>query len=507
MDSSHRIVSDVSPSVATQELRPPWDIDSDELYENAPCGFLTTLPDGTIVQANQTLLAWTGYERSQLIGRRRLRDLLSPGSQIYHETHYAPLLSVQGEIHEVALDVVCADGRRLPVLVNSQLDRNDSGQPRVIRTLVFNATERRSYEQELLHARRMAEESERRVRALQHMVADLAAAPTEAEVAEVAVRTPEPVFGASTSSIYLIDTDHDRMAAVASTDPSTGNWTDMPRSSPRAVARVAAHGDLRVVTSLTDAQQHFPDLADTMFRSGRNTVVLLPLTTGPADEQGVAETLGVLAFDFSAERHLSDNELRVLRLLGQQIGQALDRARLYDEARRREERIAFLAETTRVLDEEHLLLPRIRRLVDRLVPEITDWAAVRLQVNHTTLEETAGGPAPDTEALTERIAEVVAGGGTAFPVDGDVLDCVVLPLTVRGRVLGTLALRRADPGWSHSTERIFLADLADRVGLALENARLYEKERQIAHMLERRLLASDLAQEDMEIVGEWFMDS
>jgi serine/threonine-protein kinase RsbW len=503
----------------TQELRLPWDDDPADLYEHAPCGYLTTLPDGTIVKVNQTFLSWTGYARSELIGRRRFRDLLSSGGQMFHETHYAPLLSMQDDVHEIAFDVVCADGRELPTLVNSRLGRSESGHPRAIRTTVFNATDRRRYENELLKARRAAEESEQRVRVLQQIVADLAAAPTEAEVAEAVLRAPEPAFGAVSASIYLIDGERDEIMAVASTDLTTGNWTDMPRSSSRAVARVAERGDLHVVGSLGEAREHFPDLAETMLRSGRNTVVLLPLTTGPADEQGISETLGVLAFSFTEERRLNDNELRVVRLLGQQAGQALDRARLYDESRRREERITFLAETTRVLDEKHRLLPRARRLVERLVPAIADWADVRLQVNTQILQEDAGGPAPDGDLLADRIAAVVASGAAAFPSETDKTDCVVLPLTARGRVLGTLALRPADPRRGDPTEQIFLTDLADRAGLALENARLYEQERQIARTLQRSLLASDLpcgdsrfvvethyqaAAQDLEVGGDWF---
>lgn len=503
----------------TQELRLPWDDDPNDLYEHAPCGYLTTLPDGTIVKVNQTFLTWTGYTRAELVGHRRFRDLLSSGGQIYHETHYAPLLRMQDEVHELAFDVVCADSRTLPTLVNSTLARDGSGEPRAIRTTVFNATERRGYEQELLFATRRAEESERRVQVLQQIVADLAAAPTEAEVAEAVVRAPEPAFGATSSSIYLVDQERDLIVAVASTDPTTGNWDDMPRSSPRAVARVADRGDLHVVGSLTDAKQHFPDLVETMRRSGRNTVVLLPLTTGPSDEQSSSETLGVLAFSFTGERQLNDNELRVVRLLGQQAGQALDRARLYDEARRREDRATFLAGTARSLDELHRLLPKARRLVDRAVPEIADWAVLRLQVGPTGLLEEAGGPAPDPELLAAAVARATTAGQPIFPGDTDPLGCVVLPLTARGRVLGTLALRMPLDRRGLAAERAFLTDLADRTALALENARLYEQERQIARTLQRSLLASDLpsgdvrfavethyqaGSQDLEVGGDWF---
>ena len=52
--------------------------------------------DGLIVTVNQTLLDWTGYERDELVGRRTFVDLLTAGGRIYHETHYAPTLQMQG---------------------------------------------------------------------------------------------------------------------------------------------------------------------------------------------------------------------------------------------------------------------------------------------------------------------------------------------------------------------------------------------------------------------------
>src|SRR5689334_15857208 len=112
---------------------------AEELYEHAPAGYLSTLVDGTIVKTNATLLSWLGHERDDLVGRR-LHDLLPPGARIYYETHYAPLLQMQGSISEIALEVLRADGSRLPVLLNSTLVRDESGQPRIVRTTVVDAS-------------------------------------------------------------------------------------------------------------------------------------------------------------------------------------------------------------------------------------------------------------------------------------------------------------------------------------------------------------------------------
>jgi phosphoserine phosphatase RsbU/P len=142
------------------------DDDPAELYDNAPCGYLSTLPDGTVIKANATFLAWTGYDRDALVGRRRLQDLLSPGDRIFYQTHAAPLLLMQGMLREIAVQVISASGSRLPMVMNALLKRDEDGQPLVVRTALFDASERLAYERELMTARRRAEESEARARVL-----------------------------------------------------------------------------------------------------------------------------------------------------------------------------------------------------------------------------------------------------------------------------------------------------------------------------------------------------
>ena len=127
---------------------------AEDLFENAPCGYLTTRLDGTILKVNRTFEAWTGLSRDDLLAGARFQDLLSPGGQIYHETHYAPLLRMQGTVREIAVEIVRADGSRLPALINSVLRTDAAGEPQLIRTTVFDATDRRRYEEELLGARR-----------------------------------------------------------------------------------------------------------------------------------------------------------------------------------------------------------------------------------------------------------------------------------------------------------------------------------------------------------------
>jgi sigma-B regulation protein RsbU (phosphoserine phosphatase) len=150
----------------------PLEDSAEDLYENAPCGFLSTLPDGRIIKVNATLLDWLGHRRADLVGRRTFAELLTAGGRLYHETHFAPLLRMQGEISGIALELRTADGGRLPVLVTSTVKTGGDGLPLLIRTTVFDARERRSYEEELLRAR---QESERERERLQQLAATLQA--------------------------------------------------------------------------------------------------------------------------------------------------------------------------------------------------------------------------------------------------------------------------------------------------------------------------------------------
>ncbi|MFN2644192.1 MAG: ATP-binding protein [Burkholderiales bacterium] len=146
-----------SPRRELERVQALLDEDLAGTYEDAPAGYLSTLPDGTIVKVNGTFLRWTGFARDALVHKRRLQDLFSMPGRIYYETHLGPLLAMQGTVSEIAMDLAGADGRVLPVMLNAAERKGAEGEPLLLRFTVFNATERRRYERELLQARRDAE--------------------------------------------------------------------------------------------------------------------------------------------------------------------------------------------------------------------------------------------------------------------------------------------------------------------------------------------------------------
>src|SRR5690606_23511336 len=145
------------PRMSTPETGvPSHEIESSlhDLYEHAPCGYLSTTLDGVIVRVNETFVRLCGYSREELIGTQFL-SLLTPAGQLFHESRYVPVLHLHGEAREVALDLQHASGRLVPVLVNGVVTKDDAGRPAAIRTAVFEYGGRQQHEREPRAARRL----------------------------------------------------------------------------------------------------------------------------------------------------------------------------------------------------------------------------------------------------------------------------------------------------------------------------------------------------------------
>lgn len=132
------------------------DEDLEDLYETAPCGYLSMSPDGRIVKANGTLAHWLGRSSESLVGIP-VHDILGFGGKIAFETHLAPLLRMQGHVHEIALDLLTADGEKVPTIANAAEKRDADGRHLFTRLTLFRAVDRRAYERTLLEARAKAE--------------------------------------------------------------------------------------------------------------------------------------------------------------------------------------------------------------------------------------------------------------------------------------------------------------------------------------------------------------
>ncbi|WP_346620913.1 SpoIIE family protein phosphatase [Blastococcus montanus] len=211
-----------------------------------------------------------------------------------------------------------------------------------------------------------------------------------------------------------------------------------------------------------------------------------------------------------------------------------------EQARRSASRLALVAHATTAMsssldtraDEEAAL----RRVAELLVPDLGDWVILSLADTDGRMRDVASWHRdPDRRELVARYAasrlaalqpdapilralasgqvfvvpDVGAAVGRTLPA-GEVSDAfwqlapqsaVTLAMAARGRTLGALSVyRAADRPLPDQEDVATVRDVAGRMALALDNARLYQQQRRLAEGLQRSLLTAPPQPDRSEIV-------
>lgn len=139
--------------------------DFSTLYKTAPCGLFSLNSANKFTQTNATFAAWLGHTPDVLINKS-IHDVISFGGKLAFETHIFPVLQMKGEIAELAVDFVDANGRRVPVILNASRDVSEENSAGMVHFAVFRAAHRRAYERTLVAAQKTVQgqyETEREV--------------------------------------------------------------------------------------------------------------------------------------------------------------------------------------------------------------------------------------------------------------------------------------------------------------------------------------------------------
>ncbi|MEU0333548.1 SpoIIE family protein phosphatase [Streptomyces sp. NPDC006193] len=190
------------------------------------------------------------------------------------------------------------------------------------------------------------------------------------------------------------------------------------------------------------------------------------------------------------------------------------------------ERLALLAETTTRLTSTLDVDEALHRLVSLVLPRLADWAVIDLiterdEVWRTAVVQADGdklvhhedlqgpmppvpeeSPMPLSRAL-RGVASTLAGPETYHrsPDSGIAVEqrrlfdatgihsAAIAPIRTAREVLGALTLGRAGkPGDFTMADLPLIEDIARRAGLALDNARLYQRQRKVAETMQNHLL-------------------
>lgn len=132
---------------------------TDDLYENPPFGYLVVDANQLIFEINERVLHWLGFDKAEIVEKKRFQEIISLGGKIFYETHHKPLELMQGYINEFSYTLRGKGVIRVPVLINTKQIRDRDGKLLFTQYFIFNITERKKYEQELLVAKKKAEDA------------------------------------------------------------------------------------------------------------------------------------------------------------------------------------------------------------------------------------------------------------------------------------------------------------------------------------------------------------
>jgi PAS domain S-box-containing protein len=127
-----------------------------DLYNNAPCGYLSLNEDGFFVEVNDTFLEWLGYTREEMINVLRISDLLTDAGRADFEKRF-PVFKKQGHLIDVKSNFIRKNGSILSTMINSSSVFDNNGKYVKSRTSVFDITRIKQIERELKIAKSIAE--------------------------------------------------------------------------------------------------------------------------------------------------------------------------------------------------------------------------------------------------------------------------------------------------------------------------------------------------------------
>ncbi len=112
-----------------------------DLFNNAPCGYMSTDKNGIVVEMNDTELKWLGYTREEVIGKMPTQDLLSEDSTHIFTFYFPRLRSGETKtLHDLEIRFKRKDGTIFPALVNTIGVYDANGNFERTRTSVFDIT-------------------------------------------------------------------------------------------------------------------------------------------------------------------------------------------------------------------------------------------------------------------------------------------------------------------------------------------------------------------------------
>ena len=394
------------------------------------------------------------------------------------------------------------------------------------------------------HARRQSVELER-TRALLGVVGQAIAQLSLAHTLETATARVAELLDVDRVAVYLIDPDEERLLPAAGRDLAGPHVRVAERLRELALGPGRGLGVLVVEDAKRDGR--LAVAREALAEAGIEAAIGVPLVVH-------GDVIGLLALYPNRGRRVTADESALVSALAAQLAVAVQNARLHERTKKLgEEREQALqaerqaAKTLRALYEVsrsfaqslsleatlHAVVETVVELldVDAAVLRMPDGRGETLVTNafHVADERLAEpirailtAPQPVAEAPERRLlrsgrplvldAAAAASLGGSYPLLVPFLEkgstAAILPVSTQAEVLGTLTVVSLDPARPITGDAVDVAmSVAGHAALALDNARLYQQQKDFADAMHRSLLPRSHPQIEGLELGEVYAPS
>jgi two-component sensor histidine kinase/putative methionine-R-sulfoxide reductase with GAF domain len=277
--------------------------------------------------------------------------------------------------------------------------------------------------------------SERHLRLLTETIAAVNSTLDLGEVFELIARKVAEALETDACFVYLYDEGADELVLRASFGTRVEDMTRVPKMRPGVGITGAAAAERAPVMIARDAHldarfKRFPNLREEQYQS----ILAVPILARDRLE-------GALNVRTEAPREFSADEIDLLMAIAGQTAQAIENAKLYDQAQRRVAELEALAAISEAVSESLYLEESLEAIVKTTMAAVGACGA----------------------------ALVLEDGTIAWPEGRAGAYAVRFPLRWKGRQVGELVCDRDEPFGEE--ERRLLASIARHAAVALEHGR------------------------------------
>ncbi|MEW6109759.1 MAG: GAF domain-containing protein [Nitrospirota bacterium] len=307
------------------------------------------------------------------------------------------------------------------------------------------------------------------------------------EVLDMIVRKIPEVLNLKAATIRLLDDTGKKLQLAAAYGLSEKYLNRGPVDTEENIIEALNENPVAIYDVSTDKRIRYRKEAD---EEGIKSMLTLPV-------KARGKVIGILRLLTGWPRNFTNEEIAFASTLAEQCGTAIENARMYERQYREVKYLKAIQEISKAVSST-LNMREVLDMIVRIIPEIMNTKAATIRLLDSTgkkLDLVAAyglsekylnrGPVDAEESISFALEgkAVAIYDATTDPrivyrdeaKEEGIKSILVVPIVVRGRIIGILRLL-TDLHRNFGEDEIdFAVALAEQGGIAIENARMYEK--------------------------------